>query len=330
MSGPRIHGFVRRPWDLPESALTDESLFFDRTRRREFLKSIGLTAGLGAISPWLSGCGGPSIEELDKAGHVDKGADHYPAPLNESFEYGRPETTRKDAAEFTNFYEFSSRKSVYLNVDPFEPVPWSFSVEGLCNKPRTFDLDDVYDTFSLEERAYRHRCVETWAMCVPWTGFPLAELLKFVEPLPSAKYVKFETFFRPEQAPQQRIDDYPWPYSEGLTIQEAMNPMAILATGIFGRPLLKQHGAPIRLVVPWKYGFKGIKSITRMELTDQQPATFWNTLAPHEYAFEANVDPNVPHPRWSQAREWMLGTQKVYDTVIYNGYGDYVGKLYAT
>jgi len=329
MAGERIHGFVRRLWDLPQSCLTDESLFFDRLRRREFIRSLGLTATVGAMSPWLGGCGKPTIDDLDAAGMVSEGASHYPAPLNPAFEYGRPETARRDAAEFTNFYEFSGSKSVYLHVDAFEPVPWSFEVAGLCAKPRTFDLDDVYSLFTLEERAYRHRCVETWAMCVPWTGFPLAELLKRVEPMPSANYVKFETFLRPEQAPQQQKTDFPWPYSEGLTLAEAMNPLTLLATGVFGRPLLKQHGAPIRLVVPWKYGFKSGKSITRIELTDERPATFWNTLAPHEYGFEANVDPEVPHPRWSQAREWMLGTREVFPTVKYNGYGDLVGNLYA-
>lgn len=165
-------------------------------------------------------------------------------------------------------------------------------------------------------------------MTVPWTGFQLSELLKQVDPLPTAKFVRLETFFLPDQAPQQKYDEFPWAYNEGLTIEEAMNPLAFVATGIYDQPLPKQHGAPIRLVLPWKYGFKSIKSIVRIELTDQQPATFWNTVNPREYAFEANVDPDVPHPRWSQATEWMLGTRERFPTEKYNGYGSYVAKLY--
>jgi sulfoxide reductase catalytic subunit YedY len=197
-------------------------------------------------------------------------------------------------------------------------------------------MDDVYKRFSLEERDYRHRCVETWAMCVPWTGFPLADLLKLVEPKKSAKYVAFETFERPKEAPYQaQSSQYPWPYQEGLTIGEAMNELTLLATGLYGEPMPKQNGAPIRLVVPWKYGFKGTKSIVKIRLTDKKPPTFWTTVNAAEYAFEANVEPDVPHPRWSQKTEWMLGSKLSpfdegdrYDSVIYNGYGDYVAKLY--
>ena len=292
--------------------------------------------GIAAIGTGLSssfiGCGRPTDEELKAAGAVEPLTQEqkrlYPAKRNDSFEYSRPETVQRDAAEYANFYEFTSTKAVYRYVDQFEPTPWKFEIDGLCAKPRTFDLDDVYEQFELEERAYRHRCVETWAMCVPWTGFRLSDLLKTVEPHPTAKYVEFKTFSRPEQASQMADSTYPWPYSEGLTIDEATNELAFVATGIFGEPLPKQHGAPIRLVVPWKYGFKGIKSIVRITLTDKQPSTFWNTLIPHEYAFEANVEPDVPHPRWSQATEWMLGSQERYDTIKYNGYGDYVAKLY--
>jgi sulfoxide reductase catalytic subunit YedY len=203
-------------------------------------------------------------------------------------------------------------------------------VDGLCAKPTKFDLDDLYRRMPLEERQYRHRCVETWSMCVPWTGFPLRELLKAVEPKPEARFVAFETFDRPEVAPHRASSvGYPWPYTEGLTMAEATNELVLLATGMYGHPLLKQNGAPIRLVVPWKYGYKSIKSIVRIRLTDTQPATFWNTIQPAEYDFQANVNPDVPHPRWSQRSERMLGTGAMFDTVLYNGYGEFVGDLYA-
>jgi sulfoxide reductase catalytic subunit YedY len=303
-----------------------------RQHRREFLESVGLAVGAG-LCGWLPGCSRPTDEEIRQAGAVKplpvELGSLYPASRNSKFAYGRPETARRAAAEYANFYEFTSTKDVYRYVSRFEPTPWSVDVGGLCAQPRTFDLDDLHRTFALEDRSYRHRCVETWAMCVPWTGFPLSELLKAVEPLPTARYVAFETFNRPEQAEAMADPTYPWPYTEGLTLAEALNELAFLATGIFGEPLPKQHGAPVRLVVPWKYGFKSGKSLVRITLTAERPATFWNTLIAHEYGFEANVDPAVPHPRWSQASEWMLGTYERYDTQRYNGYGDYVASLYA-
>lgn len=323
--------FIRRPWDLPQSVHTEESVYRDRKQaRRDFLKSIGLGAGGLAIGGLLPGCGKPTLEELEDAGAVTVDTAAYPAPPNGAFEYGREETAREEAARFTNFYEFTSSKAVYQHVDKFEPTPWKVEVTGLCAKPGTFDLDDLIKLAPLEERAYRHRCVETWSMCVPWTGYPLHKLLMAVEPQAAAKYVLFKTFNRPEQAPQMAIPRYPWPYTEGLTLPEAMNELTLLTTGIYGQPLLKQHGAPIRIVIPWKYGFKSIKSIVEIELTDQLPATFWNTLNPHEYGFEANVDPQVPHPRWSQEWEWMLGSRDRFRTQIYNGYGDWVGDLYGS
>lgn len=319
--------FVRRPWDLPQRFITDKKIYDDKQGRREFLKSLGITAG-ASLSLSLLGCQKDSIEEIEAAGKVEVGQQNYPFPRNEEFEYGRPETERREALEYANFYEFTTSKLVYQYVDKFEPTPWKFSVDGLCRNPTTFDIDDIYNQFQFEERAYRHRCVETWAMCVPWTGVPLSELLKKVEPLAGAKFVRFETFMNPEQAVSQQDSLYPWPYTEGITIQEAMNPLTLLTTGLYGEPLPKQNGAPVRIILPWKYGFKGIKSIVRVELTDKQPATFWNSLNPHEYGFEANVDPDVPHPRWSQASEWMLGTRERHPTQKYNGYGDYVASMY--
>jgi len=324
----------RKPWDLHQSKHTPVDVYKNRKlHRREFLKMMGI-AGTGAVSlSQLTGCEKATDEEIEQAGAVEplpeKQKSIYPAEKNAAFEYDRPETAKRDAAEYTNFYEFSTSKQTWRFVDKFNPSPWTIEVGGLCAKPKTFDMDDIYKTFSLEERAYRHRCVETWAMAVPWTGFPLKELLKLVEPNSKAKFVALETFNKPEEAPGIQSDPHhPWPYTEGLTIEEATNDLALLATGIYGEPMPKQHGAPIRLVLPWKYGFKSVKSIVKITLTDKRPETFWNIINPREYGFEANVEPEVPHPRWSQKTEWMLGTRERFDTQKYNGYGEYVGNLY--
>jgi sulfoxide reductase catalytic subunit YedY len=218
---------------------------------------------------------------------------------------------------------------VWRHTGDFRPAPWTVEVAGLVARPRTFDLDGLLRTFPLEERIYRHRCVEAWAMVVPWTGFPLAELVRHVQPLPAATHVRFVGFDRPEEAGHMASRSLPWPYTEGLRLAEATNALAFVAVGMYGHPLLKQHGAPVRLVLPWKYGFKSAKSVVRIEFTDRQPATFWNTLAPHEYDFLANVDPEVPHPRWSQASERMLGTGERRPTLRYNGYGEWVAGLYS-
>jgi sulfoxide reductase catalytic subunit YedY len=324
---------IRRPWDLPQRLITDEAVYRQRRQhRREFLAAMG--GALGALA--FAGCQQkPTSEELQAAAGVPVptapgGHSVYPAPRNPLYEYGRDETLADDAAAFTNFFEFTTAKSVYRHVARFQPLPWSVKVDGLCDRPTTFDMDDLYQTFAFEERAYRHRCVETWAMCIPWTGFPLADLIQHVGPQAKATFVRFETFNRPDEAPGiARDDSYPWPYTEGLTLAEATNELAFIATGVYAQPLPKQHGAPVRLVVPWKYGFKSIKSIVRITLTDERPATFWNTVGPREYDFEANVNPAVPHPRWSQRTEYMLGTRERFPTQIYNGYGEFVGSLYA-
>ena len=323
----------RKPWDPSLHRLTDESVYRNRgLHRREFLASLGLgSAGL-LLGGSLPGCGHkPDEKKLKAAAEVaipKASHDLYPAKPNPAFEYGRDETPQQAAAIYTNFYEFSTSKQTYLYVEDFQPTPWQVTVDGLCAKPMTFDLDDLHSKFELEERAYRHRCVETWAMCVPWTGFPLAKLIEMVEPTAEAKFVKFETFDRPTEAPTMADKSFPWPYTEGLTMSEATNELAFLATGIYDEPLPKQHGAPVRLVLPWKYGFKSIKSIVRITLTGKQPGTFWNTVNAREYGFEANVEPEVSHPRWSQSSEWMLGTRARFPTVKFNGYGDYVAKLY--
>jgi len=325
--------FVRRPFDLPQREHTPYEIYKNRKlHRRQFLETLGMGIAGASVAPLLSGCQRASEDEIRKATAVEPiptaSAAKYPAQRNEQFEYGRAETIRRDAAEYTNFYEFSSGKDSWRYVEKFKPSPWTIEIGGLCSKPQTLDMDDIYKISPLEERAYRHRCVETWAMCVPWTGFSLAGLLKQAEPSAKATAVLFETFDRPEEAPGMVSRSYPWPYTESLTIEEAMNDLAIVATGIYGEPLPKQHGAPLRLVVPWKYGFKCIKSIAKITFIDEPPRTFWNTLAPNEYGIEANVNPDQPHPRWSQKTEWMLGTKKRFETKPYNGYGDWVAKLY--
>lgn len=319
---------MSQPWNLPERSATPEAAVMSR---RRWLKALGLGGAALAAGAGLWWWFHESPEE-DVLGHgrvaaPDSGL--YPAARNQRFAaLDRPLTGEGMAARYCNFYEFSSGKSVWRHVDAFQAVPWSVEVTGLVARPRTFDLDDLVRSFPLEERLYRHRCVEAWAMAVPWTGFPLADLLRKAEPLPTARHVRFVSFDRPQEAGRQWWRSDPWPYTEGLTLAEATNELAFLATGMYGHPLLKQHGAPIRLVVPWKYGFKSAKSIVRIELTEEQPATFWNTLSPHEYDFWANVNPAVPHPRWSQAKERMLGTGEVRPTQPYNGYGEWVARLY--
>ncbi len=320
---------MSRPWDLPERMATPPSSFLARRRLLKTLGLAGLTA-VGGAGLWWWFRDGPD-EEVLASGQVEAPPGGlYPARRSDRFaELDRPLSDEADAARYCNFYEFSSGKSVWRHVQSFRPTPWELEVTGLVARPRTFGLDDLLKTFPLEERLYRHRCVETWAMAVPWTGFPLAALMNKVEPLPGAKYLRFVSFHRPEEASRQRDRSYPWPYTEGLTLAEAGNELAFLATGMYGHPLLKQHGAPVRLVVPWKYGFKSAKSLARIEFTDERPATFWNTLQPREYDFWANVNPAVPHPRWSQATEWMLGTREERPTQLYNGYGEWVAHLYS-
>jgi sulfoxide reductase catalytic subunit YedY len=321
---------MSEPWNLPERQATPEKHVVSR---RRWLKAaaVGAVAVGGGAAAWWHWFRPGSDKEVLATGDVYlPGQDLYPAAHNDRFaKVDRPLTNEAEAARYTNFYEFSWSKSVWRVIEPFRPLPWAVEVAGLVAKPRTYDIDDLVRAFPLEERVYRHRCVEAWAMAVPWTGFPLADLLRSAEPLPAARYVRFVSFDNPSQASGQSNRSQPWPYTEGLTLAEATNELAFVATGMYGHPLLKQHGAPVRLVVPWKYGFKSAKSIVRVELTDKQPATFWNTISPHEYDFQANVNPAVPHPRWSQASERMLGTGERRPTQPYNGYGEWVARLYS-
>jgi sulfoxide reductase catalytic subunit YedY len=244
-------------------------------------------------------------------------------------EFGDPATSYEDITNYNNFYEYSQNKRAVAPLsEKFTASPWTVKVHGLVNKPKVYDLEDLLKRFTQEDRIYRLRCVEAWSMVIPWMGFSLAALLKEAEPTSSANYVRFESVYRPEEMKGQGSPFYPWPYQEGLRLDEAMNELTILATGLYGLPMPNQNGAPIRLVVPWKYGFKSIKSIVRIELTAERPQTFWNTVGPREYGFYSNVNPDRPHPRWSQATERRIGEITRRPTLLFNGYAEQVAHLY--
>ena len=303
---------------IRNSEITPEHLFLSR---RGFLKSVGmLTAG----SLLVSACKNeeiPSIEPEIKPSLT-------PQNRNSTDEFGDPLNTYEDITNYNNYYEFSTSKTSIAGLSQdFIISPWTVSVGGLVQNPKIYDLDDLMK-FTQEERIYRLRCVEGWSMVIPWTGFPLAAMLKEVGPTSDAKYVLFETIYDPEQMPGQNSSWYQWPYVEGLRLDEAMHDLTILATGLYGKPLLPQSGAPVRLVVPWKYGFKSIKSIIKIDLVAEQPTSLWMAAAPHEYGFYANVNPEVPHPRWSQATERRIGELSRRPTLLFNGYEEEVATLY--
>jgi sulfoxide reductase catalytic subunit YedY len=313
----------------PASEITPEALYL---RRREFIRNAALftatSAGVGGSLLWLmrGGRAEPkSGSQTDATGTPD-----LTVARQDDFAPGESPTPYRDVTTYNNFYEFGVEKS-----DPAEYAgtlrtrPWTISIEGEVGKPQVVDIDRLLGWFPLEERIYRMRCVEAWSMVIPWVGFPLGELLKRVEPTSRAKYVAFTTLLDPKQMPEQRRNLLEWPYVEGLRIDEAMHPLAILATGLYGKALPHQNGAPLRLVVPWKYGFKGIKSIVKIRLTETQPPTTWNLAAPEEYGFYANVNPAVDHPRWSQASERRIGELRRRPTLPFNGYADEVAGLYA-
>ncbi|MGE3064697.1 MAG: protein-methionine-sulfoxide reductase catalytic subunit MsrP [Hyphomicrobiaceae bacterium] len=308
---------VRRPADVRPSDITPRSIYL---RRREVL--AGLAAGAAGLVAGLAGSG--------KADAALKAAK---SPLSTTDE---PLTPLKDVTSYNNFYEFGTDKDDPVkNAGSFNPRPWKVKIDGLVDKPADYDLDDLVKDSALEERIYRMRCVEGWSMVIPWIGVPLAGILARAAPQAQAKYVAFETVVRPKEMPAQRgyFQPLPWPYVEGLRLDEAMHPLTILATGLYGEPLPNQNGAPLRLVVPWKYGFKGIKSIVRISLTDQQPKTTWNMANAREYGFYSNVNPSVDHPRWSQATERRIGESGLFvkrrPTLMFNGYGDQVASLYS-
>ncbi|MBI2194458.1 MAG: protein-methionine-sulfoxide reductase catalytic subunit MsrP [Planctomycetes bacterium] len=320
---PSIH--LPRNWRIPEKDVTPEQVYLDR---RRFLRAVG-AAGMGLLAPWSLDKTSIGVADAADAASTEL-AKVFPAKRNTKFAVQDREMTREDiAARYNNFYEFTEEKTLVATLARnLKTRPWKVEVTGLVRNPRTFDIDDLLHEFAHEERIYRFRCVEAWAMVVPWAGFPFSELVRKVEPRAEARYVRMWTFLNPEWAPNQKNSDYPWPYFEGLTLAEAMNELTLLATGIYGHELPPQHGAPLRLVVPWKYGFKSIKSIVKMEFTDRQPSTFWNQLAPTEYDFYANVNPKVPHPRWSQASERLIGTRERAPTTLFNGYEASVAGLY--
>jgi len=302
-----------RGWEIPEREATPEAAFFDR---RQVLAGGIALGGAAAL-------GGPALAQM-----ADPTFDLYPAKRNERYTLDRPLTEEKYAADYNNFYEFGSSKSVAAAARALRTRPWKVSIDGMVEKPFEIDIDQLIRKMPIEERLYRLRCVEAWAMAVPWTGFPMKALLDLARPLGSARYVRMQSFLDRNVAPGQRQIWYPWPYTEGLTIAEAANELTFLATGVYGKPLGNQFGAPLRVAIPWKYGFKSGKSLVRFTFTDQRPKSFWEALQPSEYGFWANVNPAVTHPRWSQATERMLGTNEQRPTVIYNGYGEYVAQLY--
>lgn len=314
---------IPKEWEIPENQVTSES---DYINRRKFIKDLGLASAGALLFSTSNACAQGSGLEKQLAPFRSQ---TLAAENNANFTVERQMTDEIIAATYNNYYEFTtSKSSVWKKVEKFKTRPWEIEISGLVEKPMTLDVDALIKEMPLEERIYRFRCVEAWAMVVPWIGFPMKMLLEKVQPKAEAQYVRMLTFLDADMAPQQRDPYLPWPYFEGLTLAEAMNDLTLLTVGIYGHILPPQHGAPIRLIVPWKYGFKSIKSIVSIELTDKKPRTFWNTLAPREYGFEANVNPNVPHPRWSQASERMIGTGKRLPTLIYNGYGDAVAHLY--
>lgn len=323
---------IPKGWEIPERLVTPEEIYMNR---RRFLTTLSFSS-LGA---WglIAGC----LEKSSEAGTQDSGVakvrrsipkpkSPYPAPRISKYTVDRPITTEEIAASYNNFYEFTTDKGgVWQLAEKFETHPWEIKLTGHVHKKCTFDIDELIKLFPLEERVYRFRCVEAWSMVVPWVGFSFKKLIDEVQPTSKAKYVRMVSFNRPAQAVGQRTQTwYPWPYYEGLTMEEATNELTMIVTGIYGHALPNQHGAPIRLITPWKYGYKSIKSIVKIEFVSKKPPTFWKTLAPNEYDFWSNVNPKVPHPRWSQAMEEVIDTGKQIPTLPFNGYGEYVAHLY--
>lgn len=304
---------LRKAGDIKSSEITPEHLYVNR---RQFMRSASF-AGLGLVSEFLLP---ESLSSQDRWTRGKKGP----------FDTDEEPNSYKDITTYNNFYEFGVDKSDPAeNSAAFRPKPWTVRVEGEVKKPATYNLEDFVKPYRLEDRIYRMRCVEGWSMVIPWRGFPLADLIKKVEPTSRAKYVAFETVVRPEEMPGQRRSVLQWPYLEGLRLDEAQNPLTLLAVGLYGRDLPNQNGAPLRLVVPWKYGFKGIKSIVKIRFVQLQPPTAWNISAPEEYGFYSNVNPEVDHPRWSQKTERRIGEFFRRKTFMFNGYGDQVASMYS-
>jgi len=316
----------RSAFELPSNQVTDEAVYL---RRREFLRDAGgITAGLALSAP-LAGCFADETASAKPSPSAPPKALEAARASDPGFVAQDEPTSYEDATSYNNFYEFGTDKTdPARNAGTLKTRPWSIAVEGEVAKPGVVPLEGLLKPHAAEERIYRLRCVEAWSMVIPWIGIPLGDVLAHFEPTSNARYVAFETLYDPEQMPGQRRRILDWPYSEGLRIDEAMHPLSLLATGMYGRELRNQNGAPLRLVVPWKYGFKSIKSIVKIRLTKKQPSTSWNDSAPSEYGFYANVNPDVSHPRWSQRRERRIGELRKRETLPFNGYSEQVASLY--
>ncbi|ACK71129.1 oxidoreductase molybdopterin binding [Gloeothece citriformis PCC 7424] len=321
---------IAKAWEISENEVTSSTFYYNR---RRFLKTL-VGAGIGASLIPLGGCQkSSSAMALEDSLNRPKIPSVNPNPAFASVD--RPVTEQELAGRYNNFYEFGSGKNIWLKAQKLPTENWKVEVTGLVKNPKTYDLDQLKKTFPLEERIYRFRCVEAWSMVLPWIGFPMRSLIEAVEPTSKAKFVRFTSFYDPKitEGPTLHLGGLPWPYEEGLRLEEMANELAFFAVGIYGHELPKQHGAPIRCVLPWKYGFKGAKSVVKIEFLEQKPATYWNTLVPNEYDFEANVNPTKPHPRWSQATEKFISkgpglSWELKETFPYNGYGEYVASLY--
>ena len=308
---------TNRGWEISESRVTPEHVFLNRR---------SLMAGAVAGGTLLALAADARAED-------DPSAGLYPAKANPDFtDAGRPVTAASYNTTFNNYYEFGSSKRIAAAAEKLPIRPWEILIDGEVEKPLKLGIDDLLKQVTLEERIYRHRCVEAWSMVVPWTGFTVKRLVEIAKPASNAKYLRFETFNLPDVAPGQApgvFTSYPWPYVEGITMAEAMNDLPLMVTGAYGKPVPKSMGAPLRLHLPWKYGFKSIKGIVRVSFTAERPVSFWETLGPSEYGFWANVNPDVAHPRWSQATEQVLESGDRVPTLLYNGYGEQVASLYA-
>jgi methionine sulfoxide reductase catalytic subunit len=303
---------------VSSSEITPEHLYLSRRRFMQLAATIGISAAIAACSP------GGAVRQFRQPLRAQTVS--HPSVPDDIVEELTP---FESVTNYNNFYEFSLDKEAVAPLSKdFQTSPWEVEVYGLVNKPRTFGVEDLKAMFDQEERIYRMRCVEGWSMVIPWLGFPLAKLLQEVEPTSNAQFVRFETLLDPDQMPGQRRATFPWPYEEGLRLDEAMNDLTILSTGLYGQDLLPQNGAPVRLVVPWKYGFKSIKSIVKIELVETPPMTLWSSVAPNEYGFFANVNPDVSHPRWSQASERRIGESGRRPTLLFNGYAEQVAHMY--
>jgi sulfoxide reductase catalytic subunit YedY len=313
---------VKQMLKINPSEITPEDVYINR---RQFMKLGALALGASV----LAGCmpsSGTETSVTSTANGIEAASQTEAVPEDLAAE----QTSFEDITNYNNYYEFTTNKELVASLsEDFVTNPWTIEVGGMVNKPGTFGIEDILQKFPREERIYRLRCVEAWSMVIPWLGFPLSKLLEEVEPTSDAKYVRFETLLDPEQMPGQRDGWFEWPYVEGLRLDEAMHDLTILSTGLYGKELLPQNGAPLRLVVPWKYGFKSIKSIVRIDLVSEMPTSLWMAASPNEYGFYANVNPEVNHPRWSQASERRIGETGRRPTLMFNGYEEEVAKLYA-